>query len=219
MNNSKRIKVLLANGHEIMREGLHMLFESQPDMEVLGGTGVGESVMQFTCELEPDVVVIDADMPETDSIELSRQILNEKPNVRIIALAVQLHAYVLKQAIKAGIAGFVLMESGFDELARAVRAVYEKRTYMCSEIKDVLANGYFSQIQGHEQSESSELTEREYEIIRLLSIGMTSKGIALRMDISSKTVDACRREIMHKLRIDSIAELVKHSIRAGITSI
>ena len=219
MDNGGRIKVLLVHDHEILREGLHMLFKSQPDMEVLDGTEVGETVVQFTYELEPDVIVIDVNMAETDGIEFSRRISNENPNVGIVALTAQLHVHILEQAIRAGIAGFILMECGFDELARAVRAVYENRTYMCSKIRDILANGYLSQIQAYDQPESSALTEREYEIIRLLSMGMTSKEIALRMEISPKTVDACRRQIMDKLEINSIAELIKHAIREGITSV
>jgi len=219
MDKGGRIKVLLVHDYEIMREGLHMLFKSQPDMEVLDGAVVGETAVQFTYELEPDVIVIDANMAETDGIELSRLILSENPNVGIVALAAQLHVHVIEQAIRVGIAGFVLMECGFDELARTVRAVYENRTYMCSKIRDILANGYLNQIQAYDKPESSALTEKEYEIIRLLSMGMTSKEIAIRMEISSKTVDAYRRQIMDKLEINSMAELIKHAIREGITSV
>ncbi len=219
MGSNGRIKVLLIDDHRIVCEGLHLLFESQPDMEVLGGAEVGKTIVQLAHELEPDVIVIDINMHETDNIELSRRVLNENPGVRIVALPAQLHMHVLEQAIRAGISGFVLKECGFDELARAVRAVYENRTHMCPKIKDIIANGYLSQMQADDKPGSSALTEKEYEIIRLLSLGMTSKEIALRVDISPKTVDACRRKIMYKLRINSMAELVKHAIRMGIAYI
>ena len=211
--------MLLIVDHRIVREGLRLLFESQSDMEVLDGAEIGTAVVQLARELEPDVIVIDINMRETDNIELSQRVLNEKPGIRIVALPAQLHMHVLEQAIKAGISGFVLKECCIDELARAVRAVYENQTYMCPRIKDILANGYLSRMQADNRPESSELIEREYEIIRLLSLGLTSKEIALRMDISPKTVDASRRQIMYKLRINSMAELVKHAIRMGITSI
>lgn len=219
MGSTGRIKVLLIDDHRIVREGLHLLFESQPDMEVLGGTEVSKTLVQLAHELEPDVIVIDINMYETDNIELSRRVLNENPGIRIVVLPAQLHMHVLEQAIRAGISGFVLKECGFDELARAVRAVYENRTHMCPKIKDIIANGYLSQMQADDKPGLSALSKKEYEIIRLLSLGMTSKEIALRMDISPKTVDAYRRKIMYKLRINSMAELVKHAIRIGIASI
>lgn len=179
----------------------------------------GKSVVQLSNEHEPDVIIIDINMSGTDNIELSRRILKEYPSIRIVAHPERIHMYLISQAIKAGITGFVLKESGFDELVLAVRTVYDNKTYMCAEIKDLLANSYLTQVNLDCQEESSALTEREYEIIRLLSLGMTSKEIALRMEISSKTVDAYRRQIMDKLEINSMAELIKHAIRVGITSV
>ena len=219
MGSNNRIKILLVNDHKIIREGLRLLFECQSDMQVLDGDEDGKSVVQLSNELEPDVIIIDVNMSGTDNIELSRQILNENPGIRIIAHPDRIHMHLLSQAIKAGISGFVLKECSFEELAHAVRTVHENGTYMCPQIKDILAEGYLSQVQLDRQGESSVLTEREYEIIRLLSLGMTSKEIALRMELSPKTVDAYRRQIMEKLEINSIAELLKFAIRSGIASV
>ena len=219
MGSNNRIKVLLVNDHNIIRDGLCLLFKNQPDIEVLDGEEDGKSVVQLSYELEPDVIVVDINISGADNIKLSRQILNNNPSIRIVALPERIHMHLLSQAIKAGITGFVLMECSFDELVRAVRAVYKNGTYMCPQIKDIIAEGYLSQAQSDYQKTSSILTEREYEIIRLLSLGMTTKEIALQIDISPKTVDAHRRQIMKKLEINSIAELTKHAIRVGITSI
>ncbi|MHC4244926.1 MAG: LuxR C-terminal-related transcriptional regulator [Planctomycetota bacterium] len=219
MDNGQRIKLLLVHDLGIVRQGLRELFESQPDIEVLDGVKVGKDVVQLAHELKPDVMVIDVNVSETNSIELSQQILNENPNLGIVALPVQLHMYVLEQAIRAGISGFVSLECSFDKLANAVRAVNKNLTYMCSKIRDIVTDGYICQMQADKQSESLALTEREYEITQLLSQGMTCKKVALHLDISSKTVDASRRKIMYKLRIDSMADLVKYAIRTGITSI
>lgn len=219
MIRSDKIRILLANDHKIIREGLRSLFTSQPDMEVYDGEENGKTVSQLANELDPDVIVVDINMSGTDNIGLSRQILDENPNVRIVAHSDRIHMFLLSQAIKAGITGYVLKECSFEILVRAIRTVYENSTYMCPQIKDVLANGYLSHVRSDCRGQSSELTEREYEIIRLLSLGMTSKEIALRVDISPKTVDASRRNIMEKLRINSMAELIKHAIREGITSI
>lgn len=219
MNRSDKIKILLANDHKIIREGLSSLFMSRSDMEVLDIEENGKSVLQLSNELEPDVIIIDINTSGTDNIGLSRQILDDNSNVRIVAHSDRIHLFLLSQAIKAGITGFVLKECSFKILVRAIRTVYENGTYMCPQIKDVLANGYLSQMRSDCQGQSQSLTEREYEIIRLISLGMTSKEIALRVDISPKTVDASRRNIMDKLRINSMAELIKHAIREGITSI
>lgn len=219
MNGNNKIKILLAYDHKIVCDGLRLLFESQSDIEVLNGEEDDKSVLQLAIEHEPDVVVVDINIAGTDIIELSRQILDYNPNIRIVAHPERTHMFFLSQAIKAGIAGFVLKECSFNVLVHAVRTVYENGTYMCPQIKDILANGYLNQVRPDFQGESSVLTEKEYEIIRLLSMGMTSKEIAFRLEISSKTVDAYRRQIMGKLEINSMAELIKHAIREGITSV
>lgn len=219
MGNGENIKVLLVDEHRILCEGLCLLFERLPDWEVIDAEQIGKDVLQLIREFKPDVVVIDLNMADNDSIEYSRRILSESPQVKIVALAANLHVHTIEQAIRTGISGFVLKECDFDELVRAVTAAHENKTYMCRKIENILANGYLSQMRADREPKSSSLTEREYEIIRLLSLGMTSKEIALRMDISVKTIDASRRKILHKLRINSMAELVKHAIREGITSI
>jgi len=219
MGTKGRIRILLADDRKIMRDGLALLFESQPDMEMLDGVEVGENTARLARELEPDVIVIDFNMSATDGISLCRHIMTENPDVRIVALPARLHLYVLEQAIRAGISGFVLTECGFDELAQAVRTVCQNGTYMCSRTRDVIAGSYWNQSQVGSQPECSALTDRDYEIVRLLSLGMTSKEIALRLGLSPKTVDADRRAIMNKLKIGSMAELVKHAIRVGIASV
>lgn len=213
-----KIKVLLAHDHKIIREGLHSLFQNHQDMEVVNKED-SKSVEQQCIELEPHVVVIDINSRRTDNIGLARRVLNENPGIRILAHAERIHMFLLNRAIKTGITGFVLKECGFNVFIDAIRTVYENGTYMCPKIKDMLANGYLNQALPGNNGESSGLTERDYEVIRLLSLGMTSKEIALRLDISSKTVDACRRNIMYKLRINSMAELIKHAIREGIASV
>jgi len=219
MCSNERTKVLLVYDHTIVCEGLRLLFQSEPDMVMLDGTDTDKTPAQLAREFKPDVVVMDLDISGTDNVELSRQIIDEHPNIRIVALIGHAHAHILDEALRAGISGFVMMECNFGELVRAVRAVRENSTYMCSEIRDVLAIGYLSQIQTDEANASSALTDRECEVIRLLSLGMTSKEIAMHMNVSSKTIDASRRRIMDKLGIDSIAQLVKHAIRIGLATV
>ena len=189
-----------------------MLFKSIPDIDVLNEEEEDKSFMLLSEELKPDVVIIDFNFSEKDNIELANNILNNNPEIRIIAHPDRIHMHLISEAIKTGITGFVSKECCFDELICAVRAVYKNETYMCPKIKDFISNGYLTQVR-------SDLDDKEYEVIRLLSLGMTSKEIALNMEISSKTVDAYRRQIMNKLQINSIAELTKYAIRVGITDI
>ena len=213
MCESSRIKILIANDHKIIREGLQLLFNNNSDTEVLGeDDSDSKSFVQLSNDLKPDVIITDVNSSGEDNIELSKQILNDNRNIRIVFHPDRMHMHLISQAIKAGITGFVLKECGFEELVCAVRTVYKNKIHMCPQIKDYIANGYVNLVQ-------SELDEKEYEIIRFLSLGMTSKEIALRMDISSKTVDAYRRQIMKKLKINSIAELTKYAIRVGLTGI
>ncbi len=212
-----RIKILLANDHKILCEGLKLLFESKTEMKVLEREN-GKSLPLLSRELEPDIIIIDINIPAEDNIELSRQILAENPNIRFLAHSERIHAHLINEGIKAGITGFVLKQSGFDMLVKAVRVLYENKTYMCPHVKDIFADSWINKIRPGCRKESSDLTEREYELIRLFSQGRTSKEIGLQMELSSKTIDASRRQIMEKLKIDSFAELVKHAIRVGLTS-
>jgi len=219
MGVGRKIKVLLADDHRAMCEGLCLLFQREADIEVLDGDAPCKSIVDLARELSPDVIVIDVNTSQTDNIELSRRILRDNAQVKIIVLPARLHVHVLEEAIRAGVSGFVLKECDFAELVRAVRAVHNNKTYMCSGIRDILANTYLSRVRSGDNGDSPALVEREYEVLRLLSLGMSSKEIGARLSISPKTVDACRRGVMNKLKIESIAELVKYAIRLGITSI
>ena len=218
MYRDNRIKVLLANDLKIIRECLLVLFQSKTDINVFEKEN-GKSVLELVEEYCPDIVIIDIVMSEEDSIELSRQILSVNQNTRILAHVERIHLHLINQAIKAGITGFVLKECGFDTLFKAVQALYNNDTYMCPKIKDILARSYFNKIQLDNPYDTDLLNDKDYELIRLLSQGMTTKEIALQMERSSKTVDAHRRRIMEKLNLDNFAELIKHAIRIGLISV
>ena len=212
MSKDNRIKVLISNDHRIVREGLRMLFQNNPDIEVLNEEDEDKPILLLSKELEPDVMIIDFNSSEKVNIELAKNVLNDNPDIRIIAHPDRIHMHLICEAVKIGITGFVSKECCFEELLRAVKTVYKNETYICPKIREFISNGYLNQVR-------SELDEKEYEIIRFLSLGMTSKEIALQMDLSSKTVDAYRRQIMKKLKINSVAELTKYAIRIGITDI
>lgn len=219
MEANVKIRIILADNHRIMREGLCSLFQKQAGMEVVGEADNGEVAIERAGELKPDVIVMDINIPGMDGIKVSRRIMSENPTVKILVLSAHLHKHIIDHALRAGVLGFVLKECTFEELTRAICTVQKNGTYMCPGIMNVLVTGYVSQLRTDTQPDFTALTEREYEIIRLLSQGKTSKEIALCKDISPKTVDACRRAIMDKLKINSLAELIKYAVRVGITNI
>lgn len=219
MNSRKKIKILLVHGHIIVRQGLCELFTNQSDVEVVGEVDVGENVVQATDMLKPDVIVIDINMPKINVTALTCQIIDRNPRIRFVALITNPHIHIIEHAIKAGFSGFISLNCGFNELVDAVRMVNKNGRYSCPQIRDILAKSYINRMHSDSEPESLSLTDREYEIIRFLSMGMTSRKIATKMKVSFKTIDAGRRQIMRKLNIDSMAGLIKHAIRTGITSI
>ncbi len=219
MDYGDRIRILIADDHEIMRDGLGVLIRKQPLMEIVGQAGTGTEAVKLAAQLSPDVILMDYAMPDMDGIEASGFILSANADVKILLLAATLPRRCIDTAIGAGINGIVLKDSTFDQLATAIRAVCNNETYFCSRIMNAIA-GCYARRTGHDRmAEAWTLKDREQEILRHISNGMSSKEIALQIHISPKTVDACRRQIMDKLHIDNIAGLVKFAVREGMTTL
>lgn len=219
MDYAEKIRILVADDHEIMRDGLDILIRKEPFMEVVGHAATGDEAVRFAQQLSPDVVLMDYGMPAIDGIEASRAILSNNQEVKILLLSATLPRCCIDKAICCGIKGIMLKDSTFEELSAAIRAVYNNETYFCAKIMSTIASSYANNSNSAIIIDSWTLKDREQEILRHISSGMSSKEIAKQINISPKTVDACRRQIMDKLRIDSIAGLVKFAIREGIASL
>jgi len=219
MDYGDKIRILIADDHEIMRDGLGVLIRKQPSMEIVGQAGTGTETVKLASQLNPDVILMDYAMPDMDGIEAAGFILSTNAEVKILLLAATLPRYCIDNAIGAGIGGIVLKDSTFDELAAAIKAVCNNETYFCSRIMNAITGRYAKHVGLDCMPEAWTLKNREQEILRHLSNGMSSKEIARHIHISPKTVDACRRQIMDKLHIDNIAGLVKFAVREGITSL
>jgi DNA-binding NarL/FixJ family response regulator len=213
------IRVFLADDHQIVREGLRTLLEKQPNMEVVGEAKTGREAVQLVQGLLPHVIIMDIGMPDLNGIEATRQIVAKTKNVKVIALSMHSDKRFVVEMLKAGASGYLLKDSAFKELAQAIRAVVVDRIYLSPKIADLVIKDYIHLSPKAQFSVFSLLTPRERQVLQLLSEGKTTKGIGSDLQVSVKTVETYRQQIMDKLNIHSIAELTKYAIREGLTSL
>ena len=213
------VKVLLVDDHAILREGLRSLIEKQPDMEVVADADDGRRAIELVRELSPDVVIMDVTMPRLGGIEATRQITGEFPAVKVIALSIHSRRPFVADMLQAGAAGYILKECLFDELVQAIRAVSEGGRYLSPRITDVVVDDYVKRLSSGDESPLRSLTGREREVLQLVAEGKSTKQIAVELHVSTKTIEANRRQIMEKLDMHSVAELTKYAIREGITAL
>ena len=212
------IRILLVDDHRILREGLRSLLDAEDDIIVAGEADDGASAILKARELKPDVIVMDVQMAGVSGIDATRKILEELPEVKIVALSVYARDHFVSEMLKAGASGYVLKEQAFTELIEAIKTVVSGQVYLGAKTASTLVDGFVRQ--GKKATVGlANLTEREMQILKLLAEGKPSKEIALIIDMSIQTVDGCRRNIMHKLNLKSTAEIVKFAIREGLTSV
>ena len=213
------IRVLLADDHGIIRQGLRSLLEKQPDVEVIGEADDGHSALELVRQLQPDIAIMDITMPNLNGVDATRRIVDEFPKVKVIALSIHSNRRFVSDMLRAGASGYILKECLFDELVQAIRAVAAGRIYLSPRITGVVVDDYVERLSVTSESELAGLTDREREVLQLLAEGKSTKAIALKLHVSYKTIEANRRRIMAKLDIHSVAELTKYAIREGLTSL
>ena len=213
------IKILLADDHSITRDGLKALLEKERGMTVVAEADTGSQAVRLTAEHIPDVVVLDINMPELNGIEAARRILSESPQVKIIALSMYSEQRYVSGMLKAGVSGYVLKSSTFDELAQAIRAVMKNQGYLSQKIAHVVMKDYTDCLNGIHESPISSLTSREIEVLQLIAEGLSTNKIADHLCVSVKTISTHRRQLMDKLKVGSVAELTKIAIREGLVSL
>jgi DNA-binding NarL/FixJ family response regulator len=216
------IKILLADDHRILREGLRNLLAQQTDMTVVGEAADGKEAISLARQLKPDVVIMDVVMPGLDGVEATRRIRAEVPTAKIVALSMHSDRRYVSEMLRAGAAGYLVKDSAFDELNQAIRTVMDGRPYLSSVITGSLVEDFVRQTTADEKPATSPiqmLTAREQEVLRLLADGKRVKEVARILDISVKTVESHRQNIMDKLEIHSTIELTRYAIREGLASI
>jgi DNA-binding NarL/FixJ family response regulator len=213
------IKVLLADDHAILREGLRTLVDGLSGMEVIGEAGNGHEAVRLATEGKPDVVVMDVNMPDLNGVEATRQLMKELPGVKVIALSMYSDRRFVAGMLKAGASGYMLKSSAFDELLTALRTVIAGNVYLSPKITGVLVEDYIGYLAEEKLAPTEVLTAREREILQLLAEGKSARKIASKLHVSEKTVHTHRQNIMEKLDIHSVAELTKYAVREGMTSV
>ena len=213
------LRIVLADDHEIVRDGLGALLEQQAGMEVVAQADSGHAAVALAREHRPDIIVMDIAMPDLNGIEATRQIKSEMPEIRVIALSMHADKRFVAGMLQAGASGYLLKKGAFRELAQAVRDVMKDRVYLSPKIADVVIRDYVQHLSKAPAPGESALTPREREVLQLLVEGKSAEQIAGQLHISANTVGTHRHRIMEKLDIHSLPELTKYAIREGFTSL
>jgi DNA-binding NarL/FixJ family response regulator len=208
----KRIRILLADDHAVVRQGFKMILSAQPDMEIVGEAGNGREAVALAEELKPDVVVMDVAMPELNGIEATRRLAETVPHARVVALSMHKDSVYVREILRAGARGYLLKDSVAGDLVSAIRAVAQGEGYLSPAVSDAVLDDY----RRHVTNPVDLLTSREREVLQMLAEGKTNKEIAGVLNLSVYTVEAHRGRIMEKLNMHSINELVRFALRNGL---
>lgn len=214
-----KVRILLADDHTIMRRGLRLLLESQPDFTVVAEASDGGEALRQAETAHPDVAVLDVAMPNLSGIEAAQRIAAQFPNIAIVILSMHSDEGYVLRALKAGARGYLLKDAAEGDLIEAIRAVSQGKTFFSSEISKMMVEDYIREIRARGAEDSYELlTSREREILQLLVEGNSNKDIATRLNVSPHTVETHRRNLQDKLNLHSFAELILYAVRKRIIS-
>jgi len=217
LENDMSIKVLIADDHQIIRECLRAMLEKEHNIKIVGEAMDGRMTERLARELVPDVIIMDVSMPNLNGLEATRQLAAKLPGVKIIALSMHDDRRFVLNMLKAGAAGYILKEDAFKSVSKAIRMVMINKTYLSNRISDLSENNYLTS-SGRKSTDVQLLSCREREVLQLVAEGKTSNQIADSLQISVKTVETHRGQLLAKLRVKSVAELTKYAIREGLTS-
>ena len=215
----KKIRILLADDHTVMRSGLRLLLERQSNFEVVGEAGDGSQATELAASLNPDVVIMDIGMPILNGIEATGQIVHQNPRTAVVILSVYNDESYVMRALKTGARGYLLKDSAEADLIRAVQVVSEGKSFFSPAVSKMLVEDYVRVLKQRGMEDSYELlTPRERQILQLLAEGKSNKEVAVLLDLSVYTVETHRSHILQKLNLHSTAELVLYAVRKGIIS-
>jgi len=213
------IRVLLVDDHELVREGLRSILEREADVKVVGEAASGRAAVALARSLEPDVVVMDVAMKDSNGIEATRQLRSAWPDLKVIALSSHSDSRYVNAMLDAGACGYVLKANAYDDLRRALLAAQHGKSYLCPDVTESVVGASLRKAEHEPDPSHTSLSPREKEVLQLLAEGLSSPEIGQRLFIARTTVESHRRNVMRKLRIHSVADLTKYAIREGLTSL
>ncbi len=212
-----RLRVLLADDHTLVRAGLRKLLESMPEVEVVGEADDGLALLQRAQELQPNLVLMDIAMPGLNGLETTARLTKALPDVRVVILSMHQNEEYVRQALRNGAAAYLLKDAAPLELELALKAVLRGETYLSPAVSRGIVSDYVQRLRADEQPGDA-LTPRQREVLQLVAEGHSTKEIARRLDLSVKTVDTHRSQLMKQLDIHEVAGLVRYAMRNGLIS-
>jgi len=216
----KKVKLLLADDHKIVRQGIKKLLEEEPDLQVAGEAANGREAVKKATELKPDVILMDITLSNLNGLEATKQIKKVLPDVKVIMLTMHKNEEYVLQSFQAGASGYILKEGAVEELVSAIRSIHQDQSFLSPSISKTLIDAYLRKMEtGKTETPFDLLTDREREVLQLIAEGYTNREVAKSLFISVKTVEAHRAHIMQKLNIHDIAKLVKYAIQKGLVDL
>lgn len=212
-------RVIIADDHKILRDGLRTVLEDGTGFEVVGESDNGWDTVRLVKQLAPDVVIMDVAMPDLNGIDATRQIRDAGVGSKVLALSMHSDSRYVKGMLQAGACGYMLKDCAAEELILAINTVVSGRVFVSPGIAGVIVKDYVQHLSGETTASGPKLSAREREVLQLLAEGRSTSEIAERMHVSVKTVETHRKRLMDKLNLRSIAALTKYAIREGITSL
>ena len=212
-------KVMIVDDHRLMREGLRSIIEMESDLEVVAEAPGGRAAVRLAKEVSVDAVIMDITMPDLNGIEATKQFLSENPNIKVVALSMHSDDHFVAGMLQAGACGYLPKDCAAAELVDAIRTVTAGETYLSPRAANIVVESYRRALSKDKSTSAVVLTVREREVLQFVAEGETSKRIAARLNLSAKTVEAHRQQIMTKLNIRTIAGITKYAIQQGISSL
>lgn len=213
------IRILLADDHKLLVDGLRPLLEAQRDMEVVGVAADGLEATELAVASRPDIVLLDISMPSLNGIDAARNIVRELPDTKIIMLSMHADRKFIEASLRVGARGYILKESAAREVIEAVRAVHNGEFFLSGSVREQVLHDYVGLVKQGADTTPSPLSGREREVLQMLAEGKSTKDVADLLHLSVKTIESHRKQIMDKLDLHSIAELTKYAIREGLTQL
>lgn len=211
------IKVVIVDDHAILREGVRLILEADPDIEVIGQASDGLEAVQLAVDLHPDLIILDLHMPRMDGLEACERIGRQAPNVKILVLSQKDSQHYLEKALQMGAQGFVLKDSAYEELLTATHVVMRGEMYLTPQLTSVFVKSHFEK-EKEKADRSRQLSDREVEVLKLIASGLTNARISEELNLSVKTVQSHRSNIRGKLRVRDTLDLIKYAIRSGLVT-